>query len=108
MQFATVPAPVPIHFSSVLPVMLFAVAVSPVLCAISAVQVVGIVAAGLARLAEGSRHERGCHWLLIAALAAVGGLCGFALQFGPGAATACAVTLTLMTMIAVVDFRSAG
>lgn len=82
---------------------LFAVVVSPVLCALSAVQVLGLIAAGLARLAEGTRHERGCQRLLVVALAAVGGLCGFALQFGPASAAVCAVTLTLMTMIAVCD-----
>jgi len=84
-------------------VSLFALAVSPVLCAMSAVQVFGLVAAGLARLAEGTQHERGCQWLLVIALAAVGGLCGFALQFGPASAAMSAVTLTLMTMITVVD-----
>ncbi|NCA12241.1 hypothetical protein EBR56_10650 [bacterium] len=83
--------------------LLFAVAVSPVLCALSAVQVLGLIAAGLVRLAEGTRHERGCQWLLVIALAAVGGLCGFALQFGPASAAVCAVTLTLMTLIAVCD-----
>jgi hypothetical protein len=82
---------------------LFAVVVSPVLCALSAVQVLGLIAAGLARLAEGTRHERGCQRLLVVALAAVGGLCGFAMQFGPASAAVCAVTLTLMTMIAVCD-----
>lgn len=87
---------------------LFAIAVSPVLCAMSAVQIFGLVAAGLARLAEGTRHERNCQWLLLASLAAVGALCGFALQFGPDAGAVCAVTLTLMTMIAVVDLRPAG
>jgi hypothetical protein len=87
---------------------LFAVAVSPVLCAMSAVQVFGLIAAGLARLAEGTRHERGCQWLLVIALAAVGGLCGFALQFGPASASVCAVTLTLMTMIAVFDGGQRG
>lgn len=83
--------------------LLLAFAVSPILCAVSAVQVLGLVAAGLVRLAEGTRHERGCQWMLVAALAAVGALCGFALQFGPASAAACAVTLTLMTMIAVFD-----
>ncbi|MFY8221388.1 MAG: hypothetical protein ACOVJ6_05705 [Pirellulales bacterium] len=87
---------------------LFALSVSPVLCAMSVVQVFGLVAAGLARLTEGTRHERGCQWLLVAALAAVGGLCGFALQFGPASAAFCAVTLTLMTMIAVFDTGPRG
>ena len=83
--------------------LLVAFAVSPVLCAMSAVQLAGLAAAGLVRLAEGSRHERHCQWLLVVALAAVGGLCGFALHYGPASAAVCAVTLTLMTMITVVD-----
>jgi hypothetical protein len=38
-------------------------------------------------------------------LVVVGGLCGWSLQFGPGSSAACAVTLTLMTLIAIIDFR---
>jgi hypothetical protein len=38
-------------------------------------------------------------------LVVVGGLCGWSLQFGPGASAACAVTLTVMTLIAIIDFR---
>jgi len=85
---------------------LFAVAVNPVLCAFGMVQILGILAAGTARLAEGTRHERSGQWLCLAALALVGVLCGVSLQFGPDAAAACAVTLALMTIIAVGDFSS--
>jgi hypothetical protein len=35
----------------------------------------------------------------------VGGLCGYAIQFGPHAAATSAVTLLVMTMIAVIDVR---
>lgn len=83
-------------------------AMSPLACAMSGVQILGIVAAGMARLAEGTRHERACHWLLLLSLAIVGGLCGFALQFGAAAGAICSVTLMVMTMISVVDLRSAG
>ena len=83
-------------------------AMSPLACAMTVVQVLGLVAAGLVRLAEGTRHERACQWLALLALAAVGGLCGFALQFGAAAGAVCAVTLTLMTMICAVDFRTAA
>jgi len=41
----------------------------------------------------------------LAALAVVGGSCGFAIQFGPDAAATMALTLLAMTLIAVVDPR---
>ena len=82
----------------------FAVALSPVLCTMGAVQVLCVAAAGISRLAEGTRFERGGQWLCLGALAVVGALCGAAIQFGPDSAAACAATLALMTMIAVADF----
>lgn len=83
-------------------------AISPLACAMTGVQILGLIAAGMVRMAEGTRHERVCQWLLLFALAAVGGLCGFALQFGAAAGAVCAVTLTVMTMICVVDLRPAA
>jgi hypothetical protein len=85
--------------------MLFALAVSPLLCTLGVIQLLGIAAAASARLVEGTRYERGGHWLCILSLVVVGGLCGWSLQFGPGSSAACAVTLTLMTLIAIVDFQ---
>jgi|GEM_PF-398779 len=85
-----------------------ALTISPLICALGAVQIFGIVAASVARLTEGTPHERSGQWLCLIALAVVGMLCGAALQYGPDAGAACAVTLALMTMIAVVDFRSAA
>jgi hypothetical protein len=85
--------------------MLFALAVSPFLCTLGAIQVMGLAAAGISRLAEGTRHERIGQWLCLAALAVVGGMCGYSLRIGPDSCAACAVTLTLMTLIAIVDFR---
>ncbi len=87
--------------------MLLAVAVSPVFCALGAVQVLGVIAAGAARLTEGTRHETGGQWLCLGALAIMGGVCGVAIPFGPDAAAACAGTLAVMTLIAVADFSSA-
>jgi hypothetical protein len=84
--------------------MLFAVAVSPVFCAFGALQVLGVAAAGFARLAEGTRHERFGQWTCFGAILIVGTLCGAAIPFGPDTAAACAVTLALMTLIAVADF----
>jgi len=86
----------------------FAVAMSPVLCAFGAVQILGIVAAGLARLTEGTARERQGQWLCLGALATIGGLCGVAIPFGPDTTAACAVTLAVMTLIAVVDVSPPG
>lgn len=83
---------------------LFALAVSPTLCALGAVQVLGVLAAGLARTVEGTRHERLGHRLCLGGLAVIGTACGAAVRLGPGAAASCAVTLALMTLIAVCDF----
>ncbi len=84
-----------------------AIAVSPVLCTLGAVQVLGVVAAGLARLTEGTRHETGGQWLCLIALGVMGSVCGVAIQYGPDAAAACAGTLALMTLITVADFSRA-
>jgi len=84
---------------------LLALAVSPALCALGAVQVLGVVTAGIARLVEGTRHERAGHVLCIGGLAVIGATCGAAVRLGPDAAASCAVTLAIMTLIAVCDLR---
>ncbi len=81
--------------------------VSPVLCAVGLVQVLGVVAAIASRLAEGTSREQLGHWLCVAALATVGSLCGFCLHYGPDSGAMCAVTFTVMTMISIVDLRPA-
>lgn len=83
--------------------MLVAAAVSPTLCLLGALQILGVVTAGLARAVEGTRHERLGQWLCLGGLAVVGGFCGAAVRIGPDAAAACATTLAVMTMIAVAD-----
>jgi hypothetical protein len=88
-----------------LAMMLFAVAVNPLLCALGAVQILGIVAAASARMAEGTRYERWGQWVCLLSLVVMGGLCCWSLQLGPGVSAACAVTLTLMTLIAIMDFE---
>jgi len=85
--------------------MLFAIAVNPLLCALGVMQILGILAAASARLAEGTRYERGGQWLCLLSLVVMGGLCGWSLQLGPGVSAACAVTLTIMTLIAIMDFQ---
>lgn len=83
---------------------LFALAVSPTLCVLGIVQILAVVAAGAARVAEGTRHERFGQWLCLGGLTVVGTLCGAAIRIGPNAAAASAVTLALVTMISVADF----
>jgi hypothetical protein len=80
-----------------------AIAVSPVLCTLGLVQILGLLAAAAARLAEGTRYERGGQWACMVALVVVGLVCGLSLRIGPDSSAACAVTLTLMTLIAIVD-----
>jgi len=83
---------------------LIAASVSPMLCALGAVQVLAVAAASAARLSEGTRHQAIGQWLCLGALAVVGGLCGATIRLGPDAAASCAVTLAIMTVIAVADF----
>jgi len=78
-------------------------AVNPTLCALGAVQLLCVAAAGVARVAEGTRFERSGQWLCFAALAVVGTACGVSIQLGPDSAAVSAASLALMTMIAVVD-----
>jgi uncharacterized membrane protein HdeD (DUF308 family) len=81
----------------------FAFAVSPVLASVAVVLVLGIAAATVARLTEGTRHEARGQWLCLAALAVMGTACGVAIQCGPDAAAAAAATLAVMTLITVAD-----
>jgi hypothetical protein len=80
-----------------------AIAVSPVLCTLGLVQILGLLAAAAARLAEGTRYERGGQWACMVGLVVVGVVCALSLRVGPDSSAACAVTLTLMTLIAIVD-----
>ena len=83
----------------------FAVALSPVLCTVGLVQLLGIAAAAAARMAEGTRYERGGQWICLTGIVVMGALCCWSLQFGHDTSAACAVTLTLMTLIAIIDLR---
>jgi hypothetical protein len=85
-----------------------ALAVSPVYCAIGAIQLLGIAAAAAARLTEGTRHECYGQWLCLAGLATMGTVCGLAIQYGPDAAAASAAVLALMTLITVIDVSPAS
>lgn len=82
-----------------------AVALSPVLCTVGLVQLLGIAAAAASRMAEGTRYERGGQWMCLTGIVVVGAVCCWSLQVGPDTSAACAVTLTLMTLIAIIDLR---
>ena len=82
---------------------LFAVSLNPLFCLVGLVQLLGLLTAGGTRFTEGTRYERLGQWACLAALGLVGTVCGVTLQLGPGIATTSAVTLTLMTMIAIVE-----
>jgi hypothetical protein len=86
--------------------LLFAIAVSPLFCCLGAVQLLGVAAAAIARLTEGTRHEACGQCLCLGALAAVGTCCGIAIPFGPHAAAGSAAALAVMTLITVADFSS--
>lgn len=86
---------------------LFAFAVSPVLSTVAVLLVLGIAAAAVARMTEGTCHEAQGQWLCLAALAVMGTACGVAIQCGPDAAAAAAATLAVMTLITVADFSPA-
>jgi hypothetical protein len=74
---------------------------SPVLCILGAVQLLALATAGIARLVEGTRHEWWGQGLCLIGLAVIGGATGAAIRIGPGATATCAVTLAVMTLIAI-------
>lgn len=83
-------------------------AVSPVVCLLGGIQAAGIAASFSTRITQGTRFQSAAQAACLAALAVVGATCGYTIQVGPGAAAMSAVTLMLMTMIAVVDVRQRG
>ena len=90
-----------------MPQPLLAISLNPLFCLVGLIQLFGLLAAGGARFSEGTRYERLGQWICLAALGLVGTVCGVTLQLGPGVATTSAVTLTLMTMIVIIDLPAA-
>lgn len=86
-----------------MPPPLIALSLNPLFCLVGLVQLLGLLTAGGTRFAEGTRYERLGQWVCLAALGVIGVVCGATLQLGPGIATTSAVTLTLMTMIAIIE-----
>ena len=80
---------------------------SALLLMCNVIQVVGLVSAGLARICEGSRAQGHCQILFFVCLALVGGAAVQSLRLEPGAWMHCAITMALMVLAAVWDFRPA-
>lgn len=85
-----------------------AVAANPLFCLIGFVQLVGLLIAGAARFTEGTPYERAGQLACLVTLGLVGTMCGVTLPLGPGIATTSAVTLTLMTMIVIIELPRRG
>jgi hypothetical protein len=90
-----------------MPQPIFAVSLNPLFCLVGLIQLFGLLTAGGARFTEGIRYERVGQWICLAALGLVGTVCGVTLRLGPGVATTSAITLTLMTMIVIIDLPAA-
>ena len=76
---------------------------NPLFCLVGLLQLIGLLVAGAARFPQGTPYERTGQWSCLIALGLIGTICGVTLQLGPGIATTSAVTLTLMTMIVVIE-----
>ena len=76
---------------------------NPLFCLVGLLQLIGLLVAGATRFTQGTPYERTGQWSCLIALGLIGTICGVTLQLGPGIATTSAVTLTLMTMIVVIE-----
>jgi hypothetical protein len=74
--------------------------------AIGFVQVAGLVSAWLARLSEGSRSQASCQWLFLACLGLMGLTTMASVALGTRYWLASGITLTVMVLGAVWDFRA--
>ncbi len=70
------------------------------------VQIAGLVSAPLARLSEGSRGQVPCHWLFMGCLATIGLATMLAVHMGPRYLLFSCLTMSIMVLVAVWDFRS--
>ncbi len=71
---------------------------------LATVQVLGMAIAWLARLSQGSPHQRRCQRLFFVSLIAVGGATMMSLRLAPACWLLSAVIFTLTIMIVVCDF----
>lgn len=70
------------------------------------VQIAGLVSAWLARLSEGSRSQASCQWLFLACLALIGFTTMVSVALGPRYWLASGITLSVMVLGAIWDFRA--
>lgn len=80
---------------------------SALLLACNVIQVFGLLSAGLARICEGSKAQTSCQCLFFVFLALVGVTTIGSLRLEPGVWIRCGITLSLMVLAAVWDFRPA-
>ena len=80
-----------------------ATAANPLFFIVGLLQLIGLLVAGATRFTQGTPYERTGQWSCLLALGLIGAICGLTLKLGPGIATTSAVTLTLMTMIVIIE-----
>jgi hypothetical protein len=69
-------------------------------------QIAGLLSAWLARLSEGSRGQASCHRLFFGCLALIGLASMAAVSLGPRYLRVSCMTLSVMVLVAVWDFRA--
>ena len=72
---------------------------------IGAIQAIGISSAWLARASEGSRRQQSCQWLFLFLLTTISAMTMVSLVIHPWIWMPQSVTLALMALTAVWDFR---
>jgi hypothetical protein len=77
----------------------------PALIFLTALQVLGLVSAWVARMSEGSSRQTASQRVFLACLALVGTATIIALAIGPGCWLTSATTLSIMILTAICDFR---
>lgn len=74
--------------------------------ALGIMQFAGLVSAWLARLSEGSRGQSSCHWLFFGCLGLIGVATLLSVSIGLRYLLFSCLTLSVMVLIAVWDFRA--
>jgi hypothetical protein len=69
------------------------------------VQLLGLVAAVIARMMEGTSHQRACQWLFLTSLSMVGATTIVSLLLDPASWFGSGATLGVMLLVATCDFN---